>query len=179
MRAVRWCLNLALIVLPALIMGLIMLLAFGHAAHAQRIVVLDDAVREVIARDWDKRAADPYQAERAYCLRYKLDVFVDEIAYRVTGITPAQTFSAGHSDITYVCAVSAHSATLHVHTPASCDPETAKCTLEGAYARQCFPSDIDTQALNERGEPFGLVQCDRKAAIFYWPKGITPPPKRG
>jgi hypothetical protein len=143
-------------------------------ARAQHIVVFDDHVRALLNAEWDAHAKDPYQSERAYCVRYQLDTFADEFAYRVTDIDRAIVLQADQNRISFDCPIhSAYMALLHVHPPATCAPN-GECVLGGAYAYQCFSSPQDDYTLLATHHKFGLIQCDRNAVISFWPDNILP-----
>lgn len=158
-------------------LALALSLAAGRVAEGQRVVVLSNTARTVLAKDWDAHQGEPRQLERAFCVTYSVIEFAEETAYRVDSIEPAKIYESGPNGILFFCALGAHRAALHVHTPQSCYTEAGKCDDGGDYAFQCFPSDTDLRGLDGRGEPFGLIQCDRKAVIAFWPSD-TRPPKR-
>lgn len=172
----RRALNALLLGLPALVMAAIVVLAFSpaparpQAARTPAYVFIDDVVRTKLAKDWDQHAKDPYQAERGYCVRYDTAPFADDSAYHVFAIdTPAKTTSASPDAVVYYCPAGPGYASLHVHTPTTCESET-ECVLGGSEAYECFPSRHDQKELDGSIDPFGLIQCDRKAVVFYFPK---------
>lgn len=143
----------------------ILCLASSSAAYSQNYVVIDSGVRKELAKAWDTH--NPKQAERAYCATYRTDVRWDVPVFRVTRIHRARTALSTPSFVIYYC--EAGEAQLHTHPPTTCD-ENDKCQFGGPDAYQCFPSDIDTAALlTPPAAPFGLIQCDKYAVVFYFP----------
>jgi len=135
--------------------------------HGPRFVIVDDYVRDFIAADWDKHASDPLPLERAYCLRYQLDEFAGEFAYRVTQVSLPDSAYATPSSISFVCPHAPNSATAHAHPATTCVSPT-ECIPGGSYAHQCFASDQDYRFLDYMDQPFGLVVCDRYALVPFF-----------
>lgn len=171
----RRALDLAIVALVSFILGAAAVTLLSPPAEGQQNVVVAQPVRDYLARAWDAQANDPYQLERAYCLTFTRAAWASDTAYVIVGIAPAKTFAADHNGVAYFCAPGLNVSTLHVHPPATCDPDTQKCELGGAYAYQCFPSTTDRQALRERKEPFHLIQCDRNAVVPYFPSDVALP----
>lgn len=141
------------------------------ATRGPRFVVLDDYIRDTLAKAWDAVENDPLQHERGYCLRWQLDVFAGEWAYRVTQILPPDSITmSSPSRLGLRCPVGPQTATLHVHPPTTCLSDV-DCIHGSTYAYQCMESDADTRFLAFRGEPFGLIQCSREGIFAYWPHG--------
>ena len=135
-----------------------------------RFVIMDDWVRDYLAAEWDKHKADSVQLERGYCLRFQLDVWAQELAYRVTQISqPDSVTYAGPSEIEFFCTPAPNMAEIHVHPATTC--VNGYCWNEGPYARQCLPSDADRRYLVRAKQPFGMVQCAREGSVFYFPMG--------
>jgi len=137
-----------------------------HVQHAPRFVIVDDYIRDFIAADWDAHANDAIPLERAYCLRWQLDEFAGEWAYRVTQVSMPDSVHAGVSSISFACPKGPNTATAHVHPNSSCLSET-DCIPGSSYAHQCFASDQDYRFLEWKEEPFGLVVCDRYALVPF------------
>lgn len=136
-----------------------------------RFVVVDDYVREILRRDWDAHVHDAVKLERAYCLGWQYDIWAHEKAYRVTQIMPADSADATPSSISFVCPPNwvMLRSEVHIHPAQTCI--NGECWDGGPYAWQCLPSDADRAWLNRLSEPFGIVQCDRNALVFYFPLG--------
>ena len=159
--------------------SIIALPVFHDAARAQdsptdslpriRFVVLDDYVRDILARDWDAHSRDTVLLERGYCLGYQLDFWAGEIAYRVTQISAADSVSADSSSISFSCTgkFTGHLAELHVHPPTSCLGAYGPCFRGGPYAFQCKESDQDLRWLAGKRQPFAMIQCSREAVIYF------------
>lgn len=149
---------------------------FAAHVHAQdtlprpRFVVMDDYIRDSLAADWDRHAGDRVILERGYCLGYQLDLWANELSYRVTQISmPDSAFGAGPSGISFTCIgkYPGHLAELHVHPPQTCMTMTGQCWTSGPYAWQCLPSDQDQLHVDWIGQQFGMVQCSREGIVFY------------
>jgi hypothetical protein len=138
-----------------------------YIQHPPRFVVVDDYIRDFIAADWDAHEHDAIPLERAYCLRWQLDEFAGEFAYRVTQISLPDSIHATPSSISFSCPKGPNTATAHAHPSTTCVSDT-ECIRGGSYARQCFASDQDYRFLTYTGEPFGLVVCDRFALVPFY-----------
>lgn len=136
-----------------------------------RFAIMDDYVRDFLSADWDKHSKDPQQNERAFCLRYQLDVWAGEPAYRVTQIENAAVSDSTVASIVFSCPRGPGRATLHVHPNTTCFRD-GYCFIGGPYAWQCLESDTDTRTLNHSGDAFGMIQCSREAVITFWPKSL-------
>lgn len=137
----------------------------------ERIVILDDHVREVLAHDWDQHAHDRVILERAYCVTFRRDVwYVASWIWRVTDIQPADSVEGQtpHSIQSFYCSEAPNVTTAHLHPDQSCITDT-DCVHGGTLAYQCFPSDVDRASLRRSGKPFALLQCDRNAIISFGP----------
>jgi hypothetical protein len=140
-------------------------------AQSPRYVVLDDYVRERLAADWDAaQRSDTVQVERAYCVKWQLDIWAGERAYRVTQIDAATVQDATPSTIRFTCPPGPNTAQLHVHPNHTCVTSGGPCWRSGPYAWQCIASDQDVRYLEGIGEPFGLVQCDTRAVVAFFPR---------
>ncbi|MGN6206001.1 MAG: hypothetical protein ACTHNC_13930 [Humibacter sp.] len=141
-------------------------------AHTHpRFVVWDDYIRDKLAHDWDAHETDGIALERAYCVRWQMDIFAGEWAYRITQIEAPDTVRfATPSSVSFTCRPGVNVATVHVHPFSTCLSGT-DCVRGGPYGGQCFPSDQDREFIKWRGDPFGVVQCARDGLVPYWPAG--------
>jgi hypothetical protein len=150
-------------------------------AQAVRLGVVMDLPRKQLAESWDD--VNPRQVERAYCV-----VDWSYGVYHVSRGTPAQddtifrVFAIKDADVQNQTPVSADFQCpggipeLHVHTPTTCmgdDVET--CKLGGLNAYSCQPSRGDYEKLVERGDEFGVIQCDKRSFRFYYPSDYMTP----
>lgn len=172
----RRVLTTLLAALVGTVVALAVSLAFAPAAKPQaspvtmNVVIIDDAVRTKLAKAWDKSARNPFQVERGYCARWDTMPFAGETVYRVYAAdTPDVVGAASTDSIVVGCAAKPNVVLLHIHTPATCVSET-ECVLGGSDAYECFPSRFDQAALDKSTDAFALIQCDRKAVVFYFPK---------
>jgi hypothetical protein len=157
-------------VLFAFIVGVFCALAINTPAPAQEYVILSEVVKNRLAADWDKVAKNPQQHERAYCVAFTRVSWIGEPTYKVIDIVrPDTVVMSSPNEIAFVCPPELDGAALHTHPPTTCDGD-GKCVLEGELARQCFPSPRDRAMLEKSGDPFGLIQCDRRAVIFFFPR---------
>jgi hypothetical protein len=163
LKALAWFIGFCILILPALT-------KLG-AQQPIRYVVMDDYIRDILARDWDAHAADWPQYERGYCLGYQLDFYAGEVAYRVTQIAAPDSVKASVGGISFSCTgkFSGHLAEMHTHPPTSCASIHGPCFKGGAYAYQCEPSDQDRRWLNTTPFPFSMIQCSREATISWMP----------
>ena len=135
-----------------------------------RFVIMDDYIRQKLASDWDRHLNDHPIKERAYCLRYQLDIWAGEVSYRVTQLADADTvIEADRTGIQFKCNPGVNVAELHVHPDQTCLTDDGPCWPGGPYSHQCIPSDADVRRLEHYGYKFSMVQCARDAEIFYWP----------
>jgi hypothetical protein len=135
-------------------------------APPPHIVTVDPIVRELLAALWDDSTTT--QPERAYCIAYVITTAWGHTAYRVWAIAPAVTVAADPYHITADCPRGPNIALLHVHTPTTCDTTGRRCVIGGPDAYECFASEPDDLMLLESGDPFGLIQCDRRAIIAFY-----------
>lgn len=147
--------------------------SYLHDVHsdstAPRFVIMDDYIREYLAKEWDKHLTDTLKLERGYCLRWQYDIWAHEKAYRITQIAPADSVDAQSSSISFVCPKGKDVAEIHIHPAQTCI--NGKCWDGGPYAWQCLPSDTDREYLVWANQPFGMVQCTREGSVFYFPLG--------
>lgn len=132
-----------------------------------RFVVLDDYIREALAKDWERHATDTPILERIYCVRYQRDYWAGESAYRVTELVAGDSVRNEPTRSYIACPRGFGNAVLHTHPPQTCDQ--TQCYPSGPYSYQCLPSDDDRAFLLWRGDEFGLVQCDTRAVVSYFP----------
>ena len=162
----------------------IVALALGAAATAEgqavRLGVVMDQPREALERLWSE---EPRQVERAYCVAqftygaYQVSreapAKVDTI-FRVLALSDAPVANAGPSSIEFECP--AGQPEVHTHTPTTCSSDAVKtCTVGGLNAWSCQPSRQDLEKLLARGDPFGIIQCDRRSFRFYYPHEYAAP----
>jgi hypothetical protein len=150
-------------------------LGAGRAGgQAVRLGVVMDQPREALERLWSD---EPRQVERAYCVaQFTYGVYevsretpakVDTI-FRVLAVREAPVASAGPSSIEFECPDGQPE--MHTHTPTTCAGDDVKtCTVGGLNAWSCQPSRQDLEKLVARGDPFGIIQCDRRSFRFYYP----------
>jgi hypothetical protein len=137
---------------------------------------MDESVRNRLAQDWDAHENDHPILERAYCLRWRYEYWGGELVYRVISATPATILAATTHSVTLECAPGNDVAELHTHPPQTCAIIGSVCWKGGELAYQCMPSDADIAWMQREKQPFGAIQCDRNAVIFYVdPATVTPP----
>jgi len=135
-----------------------------------RFVILDDYIRERLANDWDAHKNDRPLTERAYCLKWQLDIWAGEVAYRVTEISePDSVAESDRTGILFFCKQGPNVAELHIHPDQTCISDDGPCWPDGPYSHQCIPSDADVRRLRHYEYKFSMIQCARDAEIFYWP----------
>lgn len=165
--------------------GLVMVAALASGAgrldaQAVRLGVVMDTPREALERMWSE---EPRQLERAYCVaQFSYGVYqvsretpakVDTI-FRVLALSDAPVANAGPSSIEFECP--AGQPEVHTHTPTTCSGDDVKtCTVGGLNAWSCQPSRQDLEKLLARGDPFGIIQCDRRSFRFYYPHEYAAP----
>ena len=140
-------------------------------AQTVRFGLIADSVRAELERAWTE---EPRQVERAYCVRRarisarpvgpgSIDTII-----RVLAIRPAPVRAAGPNHADFECPPGTPS--LHSHPPATCpggDPRF--CEAGGPAAFSCQPSREDYATLVRLGDPYGIIQCDRRSFRFYYP----------
>lgn len=137
-----------------------------------------DGPRQTLASAWTE---SPTQVERAYCVKdwsygvyhvSKTEPIQDDTVFRVFAIEPADASNAGPMSVDFNCPTGMPE--LHIHTPTTCmGDDLATCITGGLNAYSCQPSRGDLEKLVRRGDPFGVVQCDRRAFRFYYPSEYT------
>jgi hypothetical protein len=169
--------------LPAAVAaGLIALVLAASPLRAQavRFGVVTDQARHQLEPTWSE---DPQQFERAYCIT-NWSVVADRVArtpsqtdsiFRVVSVTPADLRAATPNSADFECPSGVPE--LHTHPPATCASDNlAWCVAGGPDAYSCQPSRGDLVKLVRRGDPFGVIQCDKRAFRFYFPSEYAPPP---
>lgn len=140
--------------------------------HAQTVYygVVSDSARAMLAAAWSE---DPHQVERGYCVRRARYVAQPEAEgtdsiIRVVEVVAAHADTADPNHVSFACAKGTPE--LHTHTPATCLTDDARnCTAGGPGAYSCQPSRGDYEKLVARGDPFAVIQCDRRTFRFYYP----------
>jgi len=161
-------------------LALALLGAAPAGGQAVRLGVVMDAPRESLERLWSEEAR---QVERAYCVsQWTYGVYqvsreapakVDTI-FRVLSLAEAPVTNAGPSSIEFECPPGQPE--MHTHTPTTCAGDDVKtCTVGGLNAWSCQPSRQDLEKLIARGDPFGIIQCDRRSFRFYYPHEYLAP----
>ena len=143
------------------------------AAQGVRLGVVMDSARAALERVWSE---DPRQVERAYCVtHWSYGVYhvtrvmprQDDTVFRVFAVRPAAVVSAGPASADFACPPGVPE--LHVHTPTTCaGDDLNSCVVGGLNAYSCQPSRGDLEKLVDRGDAFGVVQCDRRSFRFYF-----------
>lgn len=160
----------------ALIGTVVLLAAVTRLAAAQtvRLGVLMDAPRAQLERAWTE---DARQVERAYCITGWWAIVrhgaatptpQDDSIFRVTRLDRAVVTAATPESAEFECAPGVPE--LHVHPPTTCPgnhPDA--CLVGGLNAYSCQPSREDLVKLTRRGDPFAVIQCDRRSVRFYYP----------
>ena len=157
------------------------------AGQGVRLGVMMDSSRAALERAWSE---DPRQVERAYCVThwsygvYHVSRSVprqDDTVFRVFAVKPAEVAAAGPASADFACPRGVPE--LHVHTPTTCaGDDLNSCVFGGLNAYSCQPSRGDLEKLVDRGDAFGIVQCDRRAFRFYFaaeyegPKSVSRAP---
>lgn len=163
----------------------IALVVLRHSADAQTVHlgVVMYGPREQLEREWTN---DTRQLERAYCVTAwwaaarhvaRTPFAQDDSVFRIMSIEPADVATATPVSAEFECAVGIPE--LHVHPPTTCaSDDPASCISGGLNAFSCQPSREDLVKLARRGDPFAVVQCDRRTFRFYYPSeyGPRPPP---
>jgi hypothetical protein len=164
------------------LLGVILFLSAGAgAAHAQtvRYGVVMDAPMAHLDTAWSYAAE---QVERAYCITNysasvrhvsRKDPVQEDSIYRVWAVEPAVASHASPSSVDFQCADGTPE--LHVHTPSTCiGDDVHSCVAGGLNAFSCQPSRQDLEKLLQRGDPFAVIQCDRRSFRFYYPSEYSP-----
>ena len=148
-------------------------LAPAAAAQGVHYGVVMDLPRVSLDSAWRE---DAQQVERAYCVvgwsygvyHVAREPVQDDTVYRVFNVKPAIVRGAGPSSVDFECPQGTPE--LHVHTPTTCTQDDVRsCVVGGLNAYSCQPSRQDLEKLVKRGDPFAVIQCDRRAFRFYYP----------
>jgi hypothetical protein len=149
-------------------------LAFTPAgAQGVHYGVVMDVPRVTLDSAWRE---DAQQVERAYCVvgwsygvyHVAREPVQDDTVYRVFNVKTAAVRGAGPSSVDFECPQGVPE--LHVHTPTTCTQDDVRtCVVGGLNAYSCQPSRQDLEKLARRGDPFAVIQCDRRAFRFYYP----------
>ncbi|HEU4641207.1 MAG TPA: hypothetical protein VFS44_02045 [Gemmatimonadaceae bacterium] len=155
------------------------LLVAPARAQAVHYGVVMDLPRASLDSVWSD---DPHQVERAYCItNYSTGVYhvsrtppvQDDTIFRVFSLKAADVNGAGPNSVDFECPSGVPE--LHTHTPSTCAGDDVKtCVAGGLNAWSCQPSRKDLEKLARRGDPFAVVQCDRRAFRFYYPSEYVP-----
>jgi hypothetical protein len=151
------------------------------SAQAVRLGVVMDEPRLQLAMAWDE--ANPRQVERAFCVvdwSYgvyhvsRTEPIQDDTVFRVFGLKVADVSTATPVSAEFDCPEGVPE--LHIHTPTTCMGDDAStCRMGGLNAYSCQPSRGDYEKLVARHDPFGVIQCDKRAFRFYYPSEYGPP----
>jgi hypothetical protein len=151
------------------------------SAQAVRLGVVMDQPRQQLALAWDD--LNPRQVERAFCVvDYSFGVYhvsrsepvQDDTVFRVFRLQPAAVSEATPVSAEFDCPDGVPE--LHIHTPTTCMGDDAStCRMGGLNAYSCQPSRGDYEKLVHRHDPFGVIQCDKRAFRFYYPSEYGPP----
>ncbi|HEX6536348.1 MAG TPA: hypothetical protein VF041_17285 [Gemmatimonadaceae bacterium] len=160
-------------------LALVPLLSAPGGAQTVRYGVVMDRPRVTLDSLWSD---DPRQVERAYCVtNYSTGAYhvsreqpvQDDTIFRVFAVKPANVNGAGPNTVDFECPDGVPE--LHTHTPSTCAGDDVKtCVAGGLNAWSCQPSRKDLEKLARRGDPFAVVQCDRRAFRFYYPSEYVP-----
>lgn len=176
--------------LDAILLVILALVLMVATAHCQSAPIqqgsgpfnygyVTDSARTFLEQGWDTRNA--YQKERGYCIE-PADVEVDTaddhsaVAWKVHHVTLPDSLSfATPYAIEFHCSSTAI-ASLHTHTPTSCahepmDPigmHPKHCILGGEDSALCSVDEQDR--FTARNDAFIIVQCDKRAFVFWWPR---------
>lgn len=137
--------------------------------------------REVLELAWTD-SVEP--GSKGYCAR-RVKYYYQDSADSTDGkdflalvieVIPADTADRNLADAgLFYCP--RHMPLIHTHPPITCrefmaedSSQILSCEPGGLDAYQCAPSREDYEALAKTEEPFGAVQCDRHAIVFYWPQ---------
>jgi hypothetical protein len=143
-----------------------------------RFGVVEDDVRAKLRADWEQQTTQ--SSERAYCGLYTREATtLGFTAYRVYAALDAMQAPVGNDPYTsnFFCPKQANVILIHTHTPTSCSRvngalDLSTCHWGGYDAWQCEASTLDMETLVRSGKPFGVLQCDRNALVFYYPPDV-------
>lgn len=148
------------------------------AQHVMYYGLVTNPAREYLESKWTDST---YQVEQGYC--------VDKAVYYqspandsegknfmavILSVLPAKAKMQSYYQGTFTCPK--NMPLIHTHPPITCRQmvavdlsESLNCQRGGSNAFQCEPSRKDYEALIQTNLPFGVIQCDRRAFVFYWP----------
>lgn len=135
--------------------------------------------REVLEASWTDSVESGSKGYCARRVRYYHEDSVDSYGGKaflalVIEVVPADTANRKMADAgLFSCP--RYMPLIHTHPPITCrqfmaedSSQILSCAPGGLDAYQCAPSREDYAALIKTGEPFGAIQCDRHAIVFYW-----------
>lgn len=164
----------------ALLATLVVAGARVAGAQTVRYGYMGDSVTAQLRAAWSD---DSTQLERAYCVQRTRISTIPHLSggtdsiFRVLAVRPA-VIGKPH-DVNHVNFDCPHGTPeLHTHTPATCSTDDAgSCRADGPLAFSCQPSRDDYEVLTDRGDQYGIIQCDRRAFRFYYPSDYVTPPQ--
>lgn len=141
-----------------------------------------EPTRTQLMRAWTD---DFRQVERAWCVTgYDTATLPGDdhtTIVTVHSIVPAEVHGATNEGIAQVICGKGQP-TIHTHPPLTC-PRVAPdsgvailkntCYYGGPNAFSCQASRADYEATVTENTPFGVIQCDRHAFVFYWRRHYT------
>jgi hypothetical protein len=151
----------------------ILLVVASCVVQAQRGIVTGPA-RTLMTQEWKTTPSSP---ERLFCVtRWGIDNYQTVVILEVQDAFDQQ---GTPGSITGRCPdPSAH--TIHTHPPATCvvtrdnsDYDPKRCSPGGTDAWLCDPSPLDYATLLQLHSPFGAVQCDANAFVFFYAVGFA------
>ena len=149
----------------------------GAAAQAQtvRYGILADDVRALLEDAWRD---EPGQMERAYCVRRarisarRISAQAVDTIISVLAIRPASARHVDRDSVEFTCPPGTPQ--LHTQTATACPSDVPRwCVTDGPAVDSCQPSRKDYEKLVARGDPFGIVQCNRRTFRFYYPSDFA------
>jgi hypothetical protein len=145
-----------------------------HTGIPYVAAIVEDSVRAQLARDWDRDLPNLARHEKLYCLTVAVDASPGGgWIYRVTGARLAQIIRSSPTSVAGRCGGDERTPRLHTHPSSTCDQlDQTKCVNGGPGAYLCMPSIPDVFSALMLKHPFGAIQCDRHAIIFYAPQWV-------
>lgn len=148
------------------------------ARHTMYYGMLANPAREYLESKWTDST---YQVEQGYCVDKAIyyqsqqsDSQGRNYLVMVLNVLPALARKQSYYEGTFTCPK--NMPLVHTHPPITCRQlqsadlsQTLSCERGGPNAFQCEPSRKDYMSLLQTGLPFGVIQCDRRAFVFYWP----------
>lgn len=143
---------------------------YGQLHRQRHLIQYDNWVREYLTAEWDKHTKDTLLMERAYCLTVQPDFVWGEYGWRGTKIEPATNLGVtAHSVDLPICPHPESQVIVHTHPDQTLYPDGTVEHAKGADSNECEPSDQDIDYLTYVKHKFGVLQCDRRALVAYWP----------